>query len=397
MKLVSSSLIECKREALDTFVQNAQKVLSKMRVNAPVIVNRQLEVIGNNDICDTLKRLGARFVPVVFMEEVKDIDIDLRELGFYEDIKPSEFKVFSNIHELIRGLWPTPLVRIKLSEAPCNIDLYLKLEGFNPLSMSVKDRIAWYMVMNAAEDILRSGKRKLFMEPTSTNTGLGITLIGNTLGFKTRLFIPRTVQKESEAILKIAGADVKREDKQLTVEMIDEVKELASRGLGVMLNQFENDLNLEAHLRFTAKELDVQLQSIKKKLLGIVGGIGTSGHMSALSIYFKSRYPSAKIIAAQPAPGTSIQGIRRAETGMKWLKYAVFDHIIDVHPKEAVDAVKKVAIENGLLIGPSSGAAVHAALKAIEKGLIPDEKGVVVVVSPDMGHKYGEFFSQYLD
>lgn len=391
MILAHVNSLECERFPLEKFLEVARDILRNNGVSSPVIVDESLKVRENAVICDALRRLGARFVPVsTGRDKTLAQRVGLDDLGFYDEIRPSSLRVFDSPIDLMTRSWPTPLVKINLRGISAKTVVYVKLEGLNPFSMSVKDRVGWYMLING----LSAGKRKILYEATSTNTGLALTLVGNILGFKSRLYIPRPVQKTSEAILRIAGAGVvRREDKSLTVEMIEDVDLLARAEGGIHLNQFENDFNFEVHLRYTAKELDLQLKSVGARPLAIVGGLGTSGHLSALSFYFKSKYgDDVKVVGAQPAPNTSIQGIRRVESGMKWVKYVAVDRIIDVEPSQAVEAVRRVAETNGLLLGPSSGAVIYALQRAYEEGIIPDERGAIVAISPDMGVKYGEYF-----
>lgn len=157
------------------------------------------------------------------------------------------------------------------------------------------------------------------------------------------------------------------------------------------MSQFKNDANFKVHLKYTAKELDQQLMSMNLKPTCIIGGLGTSGHMSAISLYFKSKYGDAvKIIGVQPAPNEVIPGIRRIETGMKWFHWVKFDEIVDVKLDEAIEGVIRVARGEGLLIGLSAGAVVNAFTK------IAGEDGVYVLILPDTGYKYAEQFERHL-
>jgi cysteine synthase/O-phosphoserine sulfhydrylase/cystathionine beta-synthase len=156
------------------------------------------------------------------------------------------------------------------------------------------------------------------------------------------------------------------------------------------LNQFENDANFKVHLKYTARELDQQLQSVGLKPSCIIGGLGTSGHMSAISFYFKNKYRNnVKIVGVQPAPNEVIPGIRRVETGMKWLHWMDFDEVVDVKQVEAIEAAICIARKEGLLIGLSAGAVVHAFNKTSK------DDGVYVLIFPDTGYKYAEQFENY--
>jgi cysteine synthase/O-phosphoserine sulfhydrylase/cystathionine beta-synthase len=318
--------------------------------------------------------------------EVPTVEVSLSELNVWRRVESSRLRVYNDTLELLYKDWPTPLVRLRSSSSEKR-SVWAKLEGANPYSNSVKDRIGWSMIMAALEE----GKLSDIMyEATSTNTGIAITAIANLLGRKTKLFIPKTIQKASDVFLKVLGADVVRVPVGLTVEAIEEVDAKSKAEGATHLNQFENDANLKVHLKYTAKEIDEQLRSVGLKPDYIIGGLGTSGHMSAISIYFKSRYGSSvKVIGVQPAPNEVIPGIRRIETGMKWIHWTDFDHVIDVKRREAIEGVLTVARKEGLLIGLSAGAVFHAFTKVAE------DEGVYVLVFPDTGYKYVEQFEEY--
>jgi cysteine synthase/O-phosphoserine sulfhydrylase/cystathionine beta-synthase len=295
-------------------------------------------------------------------------------------------KVYNNTLELLYEGWPTPLVKLS-SLSTGGISVWAKLEGYNPFSNSIKDRTGWLMIMEALE---RGELREAIYEATSTNTGIALASMANILGVKTRLYLPMTVQKVSDIYLKVLGAEVVRLPISLTIEAIKQVDSDAKANESTHLNQFENDANFKVHLKYTAKELDQQLQSVGLKPSYIIGGLGTSGHMSAISFYFKSKYGNGiKIIGVQPAPGEVIPGIRRVETGMKWLHWVDFDDIVDVKQDEAIEAAISIARKEGLLIGLSAGAVVQAFNK------ISKDEGVYVLIFPDTGYKYAEQFENY--
>jgi cysteine synthase/O-phosphoserine sulfhydrylase/cystathionine beta-synthase len=215
-------------------------------------------------------------------------------------------------------------------------------------------------------------------------------------GLKAKLFLPATIQKASDTILKVMGAEVYRQPKSITVEFIDEVEELARKEGGVHLNQFENNANLKVHLRYTAKELDLQTREASLRLQGFMGGVGTSGHLSAISVYFKNRYGDhIKVYGVQPAAGSTIPGIRRVESGMKWINYAKVDRIVDVTLEEAIEHAIRVARREGIFVGLSSGAVTAAYMRLVGEDLL--EEGDYVLIFPDHGFKYLEFFSSYLE
>ena len=406
------------------------EILRKWVVENPIIIDRESRIILSGfELFEALKLLGVDLAPVVSLDrdefsivsrpgrpvsieyllesvmrgskigygyfdlklpflEMPKVKVDLDSLGFSNDYRlRSNLRVYNDTLELLFKGWPTPLVRLK-SFSSDTVTVFAKLEGFNPFSNSVKDRIGWSMINDA---LARGSLKSIMYEATSTNTGIALAAIGNILGVKSKLFIPKTIQRCSDTYLKILGADIERIPVSLTVEAISDVESKARIDDAMHLNQFENDANFKVHLKYTARELDLQLREIGVKPDVIVGGLGTSGHMSAISLYFKSRYgDNVEVVGVQPARGEVIPGIRRVETGMKWIHWFKFDSIIDVKLDEAIEGCITVARREGLLIGLSSGAVFHAFTRIV------NGKGVYVLVFPDTGYKYVEQFEEYL-
>ncbi|MEM3727726.1 MAG: pyridoxal-phosphate dependent enzyme [Candidatus Bathyarchaeia archaeon] len=365
-------------EKAPTFTVN----LKDVEIKAPNMENFSKERIIEAGV------KGPKLQPksfTLFAEPVK-INVPLEKLLTKKRQSRKVLKVYNSTLELLYDGWPTPLVKLNsLSSTSCSV--WAKLECYNPFSNSVKDRIGWAMIKEAMEN----GELKTALyEATSTNTGIALTSIANTLDVRTRLFIPKTIQKASDIYLKVLGAEVVRLPVGLTVEAISHVEKEAKADNAVHLNQFENDANFKVHLKYTAREIDDQLNSLGLKPTCIIGGLGTSGHMSAISHYFKTKYGhNVKIVGVQPAQNEVIPGIRRIETGMKWFHNAHFDEVVEVKQTEAIEGAIKIARKEGLLIGLSSGAIVHAFQK------IAGEKGVYVLVFPDSGYKYVEQFEKY--
>ncbi len=332
-----------------------------------------------------IAELGLTRVPVGSKGEC----VPLEKLGLYDDVKGDRYRVFNSTVELLTNNWPTPLVRLR-SLSDGGYSVWAKLEWYNPYSFSVKDRIGWYMVKKALK---RGKKSERVFEATSTNTGMALAAMAAVNEFSVKLFIPKSIQKASDILLKALGAEVIRTDKPLTVDSIEDVKKAASAEGAFHINQFENDANFMAHLRYTAKELDLQLRTANIDAKAIVGGLGTSGHLSAISFYFKNRYGNIKVFGVQPAPKEVIPGIRRIETGMKWVHMVQLDGVVDITLKEAIEALLRVARKDGILPGLSSGAVTAAFLKLREEGVI--EEGSYVLIYPDNGLKYVEQLSKY--
>jgi cysteine synthase/O-phosphoserine sulfhydrylase/cystathionine beta-synthase len=355
-------------------------VVKPLRVEKGVVANEE-----DRRLYWALRVLGVRRVPVGGDELV-----ELEELGFYDDVNPSPLHVYYSTLELLYRGWPTPLVKLH-SLGGNGRRVWAKLEWYNPFSMSVKDRIGWYMVVKAFEE---GWQGKLIYEATSTNTGMALASMASIHGFHVRLYLPKTIQKASDILLAALGAEVVRKEGQLTVELIDEVRRDAEEAGAYHINQFENDFNFMVHLRYTAKELDLQLRYAGVRPKAIIGGLGTSGHMAAISFYFKNRYGgSIRIYGVEPAPGETIPGIRRIETGMKWIHWVEVDGVVDVTRDEAIEALLHVARRDGILPGLSSGAVAAAYIKLVERGEL--EPGDYVVVFPDNGFKYVEQLQDY--
>ncbi|MEM4701493.1 MAG: PLP-dependent cysteine synthase family protein, partial [Candidatus Bathyarchaeia archaeon] len=357
--------------------------LKKVEIKVPNMENLSKERIIEAGIN------GPKLPPKSFtlLTEPVKISVPLERLVAEKRQSSKLLRVYNGTLELLYEGWPTPLVKLNsLSSAFRSV--WAKLECYNPFSNSVKDRIGWAMIKEAMEN----GELKtLLYEATSTNTGIALTSIANTLGVKTRLYIPKTIQKASDIYLEVLGAEVVRLPVGLTVEAISQVEKEAKADKAAHLNQFENDANFKVHLKNTAREIDEQLNSLGLKPTCIIGGLGTSGHISAISYYFKTKYEDdVKIVGVQPAQNEIIPGIRRIETGMKWYHNVCFDEVVDVKQTEAIEGAIKIARKEGLLVGLSSGAVVYAFQK------IAEEKGIYVLVFPDSGYKYVEQFEKYL-
>jgi len=396
VKLVRLDNLRCSEVSFEDFLSMSAELLRSDYVSSAIVVDESGKVINNSELCDVLRRLGCVKAPVVPQGEItRPPNITLEELGFYEDINPEPMRVFKDTVELLYRNWPTPLTRLNyLSTRLLNV--WGKLEWYNPYSCSIKDRIAWYMLKEAVDRLGGINGLKAIYEATSTNTGLALAALSNVAGVKARLYLPSTAQQCVDYIFRLMGAEVVRGRASITVEMIDDVRKDALRDGALNLNQFENDKNFEVHLRYTAKELDLQVRSAGLRLVAIVGGLGTSGHLSALSHYFKNRYGDhVKIIGVQPARGEVIPGIRRVESGMKWVHLVKIDKIYEVTLKEALEEVINTARKDGILVGLSSGAVLKAVSNAIEEGIISE--GDVIAVLPDHGLKYIEIIEKCVE
>jgi len=299
-----------------------------------------------------------------------DRPVEVGEVVRLEELmpKPSLHRVFNNSLELLTGGWPTPL--LKVSGPPR--EAYAKLEWFNPFSASVKDRTTYYLIKSVGGDRL--------VEVSSGNVAVALAALGNVLGKRVKLYIP-TAGRYVAPLLDFLDAEYQILDVSMTVEALEHLQKDIREG-AVHPNQFGNDMNFVAHLR-TAAELDWQLSAVDRRPDYIVAGLGTSGHASALGFYFGVRY-GTKLIGVQPRDW--IPGIRRVETGMKWLSL-INAEVVDVSLREALEGVREFAKRTGLLIGPSAGA-VYKAFTAQRRD------GVYVLIFPDSLMKYTPLLEQ---
>jgi cysteine synthase len=286
-----------------------------------------------------------------------------------------------NILDLIGN---TPMVQINHLNSNPDIEIYVKLEKFNA-GGSVKDRIAKYMI-EQAEKTGQLNKDKVVIEPTSGNTGIGLALVCRVKGYDLILVMPENMTVERRQILNAIGAKIilSEADKGM-----DGAEDLAKRIVSqnpdkyFMPFQFSNQANVLAHYETTAEEV---WRDTNGRVTHFVGGIGTTGTLMGVSKRLKEYNPNIRIIAVEPENGTSIQGLKNLETQHVpaiWRSELV-DEIHKVNPKEAEDAARLLALQEGIFVGPSSGAIIHVALKKAAE----IDKGVMVAIAPDGGEKY---------
>lgn len=300
-------------------------------------------------------------------------------------------KVVESARELIGN---TPLLHlnrfVKLEDL--GVNLYAKLESFNPAG-SVKDRIALSMIEKAEKDgFLKEGS--VIVEPTSGNTGIGLAAIAASKGYRIILTMPETMSIERRKLLKAYGAELVLTEGPLGMKgAIAKAKELLETiPNAFMPSQFENPANPDVHYRTTGKEI---YEALDGKIDILVAGIGTGGTISGAGKYLKERIPGVKVIAAEPfdapllsegRPGPhKIQGWA-AGFVPQTLDTGIYDEVLKVKTEEAFDKARKLAKIEGVLVGISSGAALHS---AVEMALRPENKGkTIVVIFPDNGERY---------
>lgn len=297
-------------------------------------------------------------------------------------------KVVNSITELIGD---TPLVKLNRLVGAEDADVYLKLEFYHPGS-SVKDRIALAMI----EDAEQSGKLQKHMtilEPTSGNTGIGLALVSAAKGYKAKLVMPDTMSLERRNLLKAYGAELVLTPGAKGMKgAIAKAEELAEGDDNYFMpQQFANPANPKIHRETTGKEL---LEQVGDQLDAFISGIGTGGTITGAGEVLKAKFPNIQIIAVEPKdspilsggdPGPhKIQGIGPGFVP-EILNTEIFGEVITVSTEDAYAVARKMAKEEGILGGISSGAAVHAALQVARK--LGKGKKVVAII-PSNGERY---------
>jgi cysteine synthase len=276
------------------------------------------------------------------------------------------------------------MVQVNHLNSNPNIEIYVKLEKFNA-GGSVKDRIAKYMI-EQAEKTGQLNKDKIVIEPTSGNTGIGLALVCRVKGYDLFLVMPENMTIERRQILNAIGAKIILSEADKGMDGAEDLaRKIVSQNPDkyFMPFQFSNQANVLAHYETTAEEV---WRDTNGRVTHFVGGIGTTGTLMGVSKRLKEYNPNTRIIAVEPENGTSIQGLKNLETQHVpaiWQSELV-DEIHKVNPKEAEDTARLLALQEGIFVGPSSGAIVHVALKKAAE----IDKGVIVAIAPDGGEKY---------
>lgn len=276
----------------------------------------------------------------------------------------------------------TPLVELAQIPTRPNVKVYCKLEGQNP-GGSVKDRAAFFMIKEALRrgDINRADR---LVEATSGNTGIALAMMAQLLGVQMTLIMPDNSTRERVVSMEAYGAKVILTPAERTIEYSRELAEQMHREEGYfMLNQFANPDNLMSHYRTTGPEI---WRDTEGEVTHFVSAMGTTGTIMGVSKYLKEQNPKIHIVGTQPTEGSSIPGIRRwsPEFLPKIFDASRVDQIIDVSEEEAVRMTRRMAKEEGIMAGMSSGGALHAALK-IAEGL---DSGLIVCIACDRGDRY---------
>ncbi len=305
---------------------------------------------------------------------------------------------YDDIRELIASpANPTPLVRVNRVVPAGGLQLYLKLEWFNPFG-SIKDRTALYMLRGLQQRGELEGMK--LVEPTSGNTGIGLAALAALMGKSLTVTIPEAVPEEKKILLRMLGAEVWPTPDDLCP--VDHPKDgaialahsfvdgEATKGQYVMPNQYENPDNVAAHYETTGPEIWNQTEG---QIRFFFAGMGTCGTITGVGQYLKEQNPDVQVIAIEPQKGHRLPGLKNLQESKPpgILDRSVIDRVIRVDDDPAYAMTKRLFREEGLIVGPSTGAIVHAAV-----GLAGKEEGLAVAVSPDSGFKYASFFSDVL-
>ncbi len=298
-------------------------------------------------------------------------------------------RIYNDITETIGN---TPLVRLNRVTQGLGATVLAKLESFNPCS-SVKDRIGLSMI-EAAEQAGLIGPDTIFLEPTSGNTGIALAMVCAARGYRLVLTMPETMSLERRRLLRALGAElILTPGAEGMPGAVRKAEELAAQDPRYFIpQQFRNPANPAVHRRTTAEEI---WRDTDGQVDILVAGVGTGGTITGVAEVIKARKPSFRAIAVEPARSPVLSGGQRGPHRIQGigagfvpevLRLDLVDEIIQVQDEEAIAMARRLAREEGILGGISSGAAAHAALQVAGR---PENKGAcIVVVLPDTGERY---------
>ena len=285
---------------------------------------------------------------------------------------------------LPQAIGNTPLVELTRLAAGLPVRIFAKLEGNNP-GGSVKDRPAWYMVKKAEESGLLS-PGKTILEPTSGNTGIALAMIGAARGYRVKLVMPACVSMERRAVLEAYGAEVVLSK---ACQTTDGAIRLAHQILAddpdryYMPNQYANPNNPLAHYETTGPEIFRQTAG---EIDVFVAGMGTSGTLMGTGRFLREAKPGVRIVGIEPRLGHKVQGLKNMREAIVPEIYheEELDEKLTVEDEDAFETARRLALEEGIFVGMSSGAAMAGALK-VAQGMA---SGVIVALLPDRGDRY---------
>ncbi len=298
-------------------------------------------------------------------------------------------RIANNVAELVGN---TPLVKLNRLAPASGATVALKLEFFNP-AHSVKDRIAVAM-LDAAEAACKIKADTIVLEPTSGNTGIGLAMVCAARGYKCAFVMPETMSRERRLLLKAYGAElILTPGPEGMPGAIKKAEELAAADSRYFIpQQFDNPANPAIHRATTAEEIWADTDG---QVDIFVAGVGTGGTVTGVGETLKAKKPGVKVVAVEPAASPVLSGGARGPHPIQGigagfvpgiLNTTVYDEVVQVPNDAALDTARRLARDEGLLVGISSGAAVWAALQLAER---PENAGkLIVVIIPSFGERY---------
>ena len=300
--------------------------------------------------------------------------------------------------EILQRIGNTPLYELS-SYSNENIKFYAKLEWYNPFG-SVKDRAAYWMVKEAEKKGLLVKNKSIIIEPTSGNTGIALTGIASSMGYKVEIVIPEKVSEETKKILRNLGASLHETSDDLCPRVgagTDQSIALATAiakprsDIYYMPNQYENESNFLAHYESTGPEIWEQTNG---KVTHFFTGCGTGGTITGTGTFLKEKNKNMKVIAIQAQQNHLLQGLRNfEESSMPNLfkrRETIVDPWMTATNQESFDAVKDLLKKEGLFVGPSSGSVMSSMLKFSKE----IDKGVIVGIFADDGRKFKSLYKE---